>query len=181
MTCVSPKPKVLGGKGSLAKEGCMTKEHAMSDHNQQAAAHQPRLNINDDGGGGSLIEGSDGDRLEENGGESGGVSSSFDSDSDEQGVRASPPAAEPTHEWHELTYAFQELHIGEIGHQGWSWREFRTFLGPAWLVSIAYLDPGNLETDLQSGAQVHCLALSPIQAPLRHRRLWPRSPCSCSC
>jgi len=26
-------------------------------------------------------------------------------------------------------------------------------LGAAWLVSIAYLDPGNLETDLQGGAQ----------------------------
>lgn len=48
---------------------------------------------------------------------------------------------------------FGDIHIGEIGERGWSWREFRKFLGAAWLVSIAYLDPGNLETDLQSGAQ----------------------------
>ncbi|XP_042515275.1 uncharacterized protein LOC122089621 [Macadamia integrifolia] len=32
------------------------------------------------------------------------------------------------------------------------WKEFLTFVGPGFLVSIAYLDPGNLETDLQSGA-----------------------------
>ena len=26
-------------------------------------------------------------------------------------------------------------------------------MGAAWMISIAYLDPGNLETDLQAGAQ----------------------------
>ena len=39
----------------------------------------------------------------------------------------------------------------ELGKEGFRFREFRQFLGPAWLVSIAYLDPGNLETDLQVG------------------------------
>jgi natural resistance-associated macrophage protein len=34
-----------------------------------------------------------------------------------------------------------------------SWRKFWTFSGPGWLMSIAYLDPGNLESDLQAGAQ----------------------------
>ncbi|XP_042513072.1 metal transporter Nramp5-like, partial [Macadamia integrifolia] len=33
-----------------------------------------------------------------------------------------------------------------------SWKKFFTFVGPGFLVSIAYLDPGNLETDLQSGS-----------------------------
>jgi hypothetical protein len=37
----------------------------------------------------------------------------------------------------------------EVGKHGFRFSEFRKFLGPAWLVSIAYLDPGNLETDLQ--------------------------------
>ncbi len=35
------------------------------------------------------------------------------------------------------------------------WFSFRTlwlFTGPGWLMSIAYLDPGNIEADLQSGA-----------------------------
>ncbi|KAK1554791.1 hypothetical protein Q3G72_017414 [Acer saccharum] len=32
------------------------------------------------------------------------------------------------------------------------WRKFLTFIGPGFLVSLAYLDPGNLETDLQAGA-----------------------------
>ena len=33
-----------------------------------------------------------------------------------------------------------------------SWNKFWRFSGPGWLMSIAYLDPGNLESDLQSGA-----------------------------
>ncbi|XP_068642014.1 metal transporter Nramp7.2-like [Aristolochia californica] len=32
------------------------------------------------------------------------------------------------------------------------WREFLAYVGPGFLVSLAYLDPGNLETDLQAGA-----------------------------
>lgn len=32
------------------------------------------------------------------------------------------------------------------------WRNFLSFVGPGFLVSLAYLDPGNLETDLQAGA-----------------------------
>lgn len=37
--------------------------------------------------------------------------------------------------------------------EGFKWRELWRFMGPAWMVSIAYLDPGNIETDLQAGAQ----------------------------
>ncbi|KAF8031208.1 hypothetical protein BT93_D0421 [Corymbia citriodora subsp. variegata] len=32
------------------------------------------------------------------------------------------------------------------------WRAFLSFVGPGFLVSLAYIDPGNLETDLQAGA-----------------------------
>ncbi|KAL3638848.1 hypothetical protein CASFOL_016755 [Castilleja foliolosa] len=32
------------------------------------------------------------------------------------------------------------------------WRNFLFYVGPGFLVSLAYLDPGNLETDLQAGA-----------------------------
>ena len=33
-----------------------------------------------------------------------------------------------------------------------SWKKLWLFTGPGFLMSIAYLDPGNLESDLQSGA-----------------------------
>ena len=33
-----------------------------------------------------------------------------------------------------------------------NWRVFWSFTGPGWLMSIAYLDPGNIESDLQAGA-----------------------------
>ncbi|KAH0469416.1 hypothetical protein IEQ34_000974 [Dendrobium chrysotoxum] len=33
-----------------------------------------------------------------------------------------------------------------------AWKQFLKHLGPGFLVSLAYLDPGNLETDLQAGA-----------------------------
>eukprot|EP00966_Prymnesium_polylepis_P312556 7222736-Prymnesium_polylepis.1 len=33
-----------------------------------------------------------------------------------------------------------------------SWRKLWRFAGPGWLMSLAYLDPGNLESDLQEGA-----------------------------
>ncbi|KAL4442469.1 hypothetical protein ABPG77_005053 [Micractinium sp. CCAP 211/92] len=35
----------------------------------------------------------------------------------------------------------------------WSWRGFAAFCGPGLLMSVAYLDPGNLEADIQAGAQ----------------------------
>lgn len=38
---------------------------------------------------------------------------------------------------------------------GWcyiNWKTLWAFIGPGWLMSIAYLDPGNLESDLQAGA-----------------------------
>ncbi|CAI9113881.1 OLC1v1014576C1 [Oldenlandia corymbosa var. corymbosa] len=34
-----------------------------------------------------------------------------------------------------------------------SWKNFFSYLGPGFLVSIAYIDPGNFQSDLQSGAQ----------------------------
>ncbi|GJN39108.1 hypothetical protein PR202_gb28205 [Eleusine coracana subsp. coracana] len=34
-----------------------------------------------------------------------------------------------------------------------SWKNLFSYVGPGFLVSIAYIDPGNFETDLQAGAQ----------------------------
>ena len=33
-----------------------------------------------------------------------------------------------------------------------SWKTFWSYVGPGWLLSVAYVDPGNLESDLQAGA-----------------------------
>jgi manganese transport protein len=33
------------------------------------------------------------------------------------------------------------------------WKQYRAFVGPAFLVSVGYMDPGNWGTDLQAGAQ----------------------------
>src|ERR1017187_2914542 len=38
-------------------------------------------------------------------------------------------------------------------HQEGFWKKWRAFVGPAILVSVGYMDPGNWGTDLQSGAQ----------------------------
>ena len=39
------------------------------------------------------------------------------------------------------------------GQQAGFWRRWRAFVGPALLVSIGYMDPGNWSTDLAAGAQ----------------------------
>lgn len=33
-----------------------------------------------------------------------------------------------------------------------SFKKMMKFMGPGWIMSLAYLDPGNLEADLQQGA-----------------------------
>src|SRR6476469_5033406 len=37
-------------------------------------------------------------------------------------------------------------------HDAGFWRQWRAFVGPALLVSVGYMDPGNWGTDLQAGA-----------------------------
>jgi NRAMP (natural resistance-associated macrophage protein)-like metal ion transporter len=45
------------------------------------------------------------------------------------------------------------LRIEHDGNINWfNWGKFWRYTGPGWLMSIAYLDPGNLESDLQTGA-----------------------------
>ncbi len=39
------------------------------------------------------------------------------------------------------------------GHHTGFWKQWRAFVGPAVLVSVGYMDPGNWGTDLQGGAQ----------------------------
>lgn len=39
--------------------------------------------------------------------------------------------------------------FGKLSQDSWSWRTFFSYCGPGFLVAIAYLDPGNLEANLQ--------------------------------
>ncbi|XP_077231726.1 metal transporter Nramp7.2-like [Tasmannia lanceolata] len=45
-----------------------------------------------------------------------------------------------------------DQHKVEEDHKIPAWRNFLSFVGPGFLVSLAYIDPANLETDLQAGA-----------------------------
>src|SRR5437868_1057488 len=38
-------------------------------------------------------------------------------------------------------------------HQAGFWQQWRAFVGPAILISVGYMDPGNWGTDLQGGAR----------------------------
>src|ERR1700686_1103606 len=37
-------------------------------------------------------------------------------------------------------------------HDAGFWKQYRAFVGPAFLISVGYMDPGNWGTDLQGGA-----------------------------
>ncbi|KAM8981628.1 natural resistance-associated macrophage protein 2 isoform 2-T2 [Sarcophilus harrisii] len=50
------------------------------------------------------------------------------------------------------TYFDEKIFIPEEEHSCFSFRKLWAFTGPGFLMSIAYLDPGNIESDLQSGA-----------------------------
>ena len=41
----------------------------------------------------------------------------------------------------------------ETNVKGGFWRKILAFMGPAWLVSVGYMDPGNWATDLAGGSQ----------------------------
>ncbi|WKY00712.1 hypothetical protein Q1695_015054 [Nippostrongylus brasiliensis] len=45
-----------------------------------------------------------------------------------------------------------KVDVPDMPEAGFSWRVLWKFCGPGLLMSIAYLDPGNIESDLQSGA-----------------------------
>src|SRR5437899_5814926 len=52
------------------------------------------------------------------------------------------------------TLSLEGLHstVPVPGHKAGFWRQYRAFVGPAFLVSVGYMDPGNWGTDLQAGA-----------------------------
>ncbi|XP_011157275.1 protein Malvolio isoform X4 [Solenopsis invicta] len=48
-------------------------------------------------------------------------------------------------------FADERVQVPETGNTGFSFRKLWAFTGPGFLMSIAYLDPGNIESDLRSG------------------------------
>lgn len=48
-------------------------------------------------------------------------------------------------------FADEQIPIPEVESTNFSFRKLWAFTGPGFLMSIAYLDPGNIESDLQSG------------------------------
>ncbi|KAM4626598.1 natural resistance-associated macrophage protein 1 [Discoglossus pictus] len=52
----------------------------------------------------------------------------------------------------EGTYLDEKIAIPSTSTSGFSFRKLWAFTGPGFLMSIAYLDPGNIESDLQCGA-----------------------------
>src|ERR1051325_9636305 len=70
-----------------------------------------------------------------------------------------------------VTHSLEGLH-GTVavppGSAGF-WRNYRAFVGPAFLVSVGYMDPGNWGTDLKGGAEFRygllwVVALSTVMA-----------------
>ncbi|XP_070000293.1 natural resistance-associated macrophage protein 2 isoform X2 [Penaeus vannamei] len=58
----------------------------------------------------------------------------------------------PNEEYFDTYFADERIQIPESENKLFSFRKLWAFTGPGFLMSIAYLDPGNIESDLQSGA-----------------------------
>ncbi|XP_028430947.1 natural resistance-associated macrophage protein 2 isoform X2 [Perca flavescens] len=65
----------------------------------------------------------------------------------------SPPVSPVAQDEPFSTYFEDKVAIPENVSQVFSFRKLWAFTGPGFLMSIAYLDPGNIESDLQSGAK----------------------------
>src|SRR5437764_7210346 len=63
------------------------------------------------------------------------------------------PLAPAEHSGRGLSLEGMHGSVAVPGHKAGFWRQWRAFAGPALLVSVGYMDPGNWGTDLQAGAQ----------------------------
>ncbi|XP_062401458.1 natural resistance-associated macrophage protein 2 isoform X2 [Sardina pilchardus] len=86
------------------------------------------------------------DLMEEDGPEENGVIQT-------QYSAISPPASPVAQDEPFSTYFEEKVPIPDDATQFFSFRKLWAFTGPGFLMSIAYLDPGNIESDLQSGAK----------------------------
>nr|GEW33940.1 metal transporter Nramp3-like [Tanacetum cinerariifolium] len=74
--------------------------------------------------------------------------------SDQTEPLLSETAYDPSQKVHVITLQEEEEEYDEYSNTSppFSWRKLWLFTGPGFLMSIAFLDPGNLEGDLQAGA-----------------------------
>jgi manganese transport protein len=75
--------------------------------------------------------------------------SKLPNDSNERPIKSSEPAKRSGHP------SLEGIHSTVMvpNHEAGFWQNWRAFVGPAVLVSVGYMDPGNWGTDLQGGAQ----------------------------
>lgn len=75
-----------------------------------------------------------------------------DSEPDKPAGLVAPPLAAGPHPSHP---SLEGLHgtVAVPHHQAGFWQQYRAFVGPAILISVGYMDPGNWGTDLAAGAQ----------------------------
>jgi manganese transport protein len=69
------------------------------------------------------------------------------------GFRASADASDGTNSIRSVSLEGVHSTVEVPHHQAGFWQQWRAFVGPAILVSVGYMDPGNWGTDLQGGAQ----------------------------
>ncbi|XP_047400760.1 natural resistance-associated macrophage protein 1 isoform X2 [Sciurus carolinensis] len=68
------------------------------------------------------------------------------------GSISSPPGPRPPQAPPRETYLSEKIPIPDAQPGTFSFRKLWAFTGPGFLMSIAFLDPGNIESDLQAGA-----------------------------
>lgn len=68
------------------------------------------------------------------------------------GSISSPPGAGPQRAPPGETYLSEKISVPDTTPGAFSLRKLWAFTGPGFLMSIAFLDPGNIESDLQAGA-----------------------------
>lgn len=68
------------------------------------------------------------------------------------GTEDLPPSGRKIFTPSDQAYFQQQVNIPFVEDTRFSFRKLWAFTGPGFLMSIAYLDPGNIESDLQSGA-----------------------------
>ncbi|XP_060049881.1 natural resistance-associated macrophage protein 1 isoform X3 [Erinaceus europaeus] len=68
------------------------------------------------------------------------------------GSISTPPSPRPQQAPPAATYLSEKITIPETDPGPFSLRKLWAFTGPGFLMSIAFLDPGNIESDLQTGA-----------------------------
>ncbi|KAI8088376.1 natural resistance-associated macrophage protein-domain-containing protein [Thamnidium elegans] len=75
------------------------------------------------------------------------------------GQNANYKSLDSSYEWNVEVDMKGQVDTGDSTADKFSFSKLMQYTGPGWLMAIAYLDPGNLESDLQSGAVAGCKLL----------------------